>query len=70
MICPAALLSDRDLQMAVDVAAVCGEAAASSAPQTYFVALSVLFSLYIGVDMIIAAMVVRRKMSQHARLQQ
>lgn len=52
--------------MAIDVVSACAAAEASSSPQGYFVGLSVLFSLYIGVDMLIAAMVVRRKMSEHA----
>ncbi len=66
MIWPATANRDRGADMAIDVVSACATADASSTPQGYFVGLSVLFSLYIGVDMLIAAMVVRRKMSEHA----
>jgi hypothetical protein len=49
--------------MAVDVAAVCAEA--SGGPQGFFVGIAVLYSVYILVDVLIAARVVTRKVRVH-----
>jgi hypothetical protein len=48
--------------MAIDIVAVCATSEATAAPQGFFVGMSVLFALYIGLDTIIAALVVRRKL--------
>jgi hypothetical protein len=51
--------------MAIDVVAACAASNSSVAPQSYFVTLSIVFSMYIAIDVVIAALVVRRKMKDH-----
>ena len=47
--------------MAIDIVAACTASSDAASPQGFFVGLSVVFALYIGIDTLIAAMVIRRK---------
>jgi hypothetical protein len=50
--------------MAIDVVSACTSSSDASSPQGFFVGLSLVFALYIGLDTVIAAMVVRRKLRE------
>jgi|TARA_B110000046_G_C12997138_1_gene400512 hypothetical protein len=49
--------------MAIDITAVCAVSEVNATPQRFFVAMSVVFALYIGVDVLVAALVLKRKLS-------
>ena len=51
--------------MAIDIVAACETSESAATPQGFFVGMSVLFAFYIGLDTIIAALVVRRKLRDH-----
>ena len=51
--------------MAIDIVAACEASESAAAPQSFFVGMSVLFAFYIGLDAVIAALVVRRKLRDH-----
>lgn len=51
--------------MAIDVVSACTASSDATAPQGFFVGLSLVFAVYIGLDTLIAAMVVRRKLREH-----
>ncbi len=51
--------------MAIDIVAACDTSESAATPQGFFVGMSVLFAFYIGLDTIIAALVVRRKLRDH-----
>lgn len=51
--------------MAIDIVAACENSESAATPQGFFVGMSVLFAFYIGLDTIIAALVVRRKLRDH-----
>lgn len=51
--------------MAIDIVSACTSSGDASSPQGFFVGLSLIFALYIGLDTLIAAMVVRRKLREH-----
>tara|TARA_B110001450_G_scaffold60375_1_gene57092 strand:- start:2840 stop:3064 length:225 start_codon:yes stop_codon:yes gene_type:complete len=51
--------------MAIDIVAACETSESAAMPSGFFVGMSVLFAVYIGLDTIIAALVVRRKLQSH-----
>ena len=50
--------------MSVDVVALCSQSEAEG-PQGFFIGMAVVFAFYLGVDTLVAALVVRRKLSEH-----
>ena len=44
--------------MAVDVAAVCSDAFSASSAQSFFVGIVVVFTLYIGLDVMVALLTI------------
>ena len=51
--------------MAIDIVAACDSSESAATPQGFFVGMSLLFAFYIGLDTMIAALVVRRKLGDH-----
>lgn len=52
--------------MAIDLVSACAESVTSASPSTSFVIFAAFFAAYIGVDVILSALVIARKIAEHS----